>query len=47
MIRERKIFVNRSLAVFGIKVNPDFDNIFINGKELRNLNTKSQIICQY
>ena len=44
MIRDREILVNGSLAKIGMKVNPDFDKIFINGKELKNLNNNSKII---
>lgn len=44
MIRDRKIVVNGSIAVIGMKVNPDFDNIFIDGKELKNIHFHSQII---
>jgi len=44
MIREKKILVNGSLAVIGMKVNPNKDSILINGKELENLKIPSQII---
>ncbi len=44
MIRDRKILVNGTLAEIGMKVNPNHDSIYINGKELKNRNLQSQII---
>ena len=44
MIKDRKILVNGSLAVIGMKVNPDFDKIYINGKELNKVKTISQTV---
>ena len=44
MIKDREIMVNGSLAKIGMKVNPNIDKIYINGKELKNLNNNSQVI---
>ena len=35
MIRDRKVYINGSLAQIGMSVNPDFDSIQVNGKELK------------
>ena len=44
LIKDKKITVNGSFAVIGMRVNPAIDRIFINGKELEKLNKKSEII---
>ncbi len=44
MIRDKKVSVNGSLAVVGMKVNPFTDSICINGKVLGKLNIRSQTI---
>jgi len=44
MIRDRKVIVNGLFAEIGMKVNPDFDNIYINGKELKTSNKNSQVL---
>ena len=44
MIRDKKIVVNGEFALIGMKVNPDFDDIYVNGKELKKLNKKRQVI---
>ena len=36
--------VNLSLAKIGLKVNPNLNNIYVNGKELKNLNYQSNTI---
>lgn len=44
LIRDRRIFVNGSLAVIGMKVNPEFDHIFVDGKKLESKNITPTII---
>ena len=44
MIQDRRIIVNGELAELGMNVNPNIDRIFVNGKELRNLNTHKKVI---
>ncbi|MBD73875.1 MAG: pseudouridine synthase [Rickettsiales bacterium] len=44
MILDRKISVNGSLAEIGMRVNPDLDKIYINGKKLKNNNIQTTII---
>ena len=44
MIQDKAIMVNGCLAKIGMKVNPDTDRIYINGREITNLNKNSQII---
>ena len=36
--------VNLSLAKIGLKVNPNLNNIYVNGKELKSLNYQSNTI---
>ena len=44
MIRDKKIMLNGKFASIGMKVDPEFDNIYINGKELEKQNTLRQLI---
>ena len=44
MITEGRILINGSLAKIGMKINPDFDSILINGKEITKTIKESRVI---
>ena len=44
MIQNKEILVNGSFAEIGMKINPNFDRVSINGQEVKNLNTQFQVI---